>query len=116
MNLSSIIVLVKPDHLEEVIRDLKTSEAFEYHLHDETGKIIVTIEGEDTEEEIRKLKMLNAVPYVISAEMVFAYSEEELEKDRGKLEKLKDSMPDWLNDPNTRVKDIRYGGDLKGRY
>jgi nitrate reductase NapD len=116
MNLSSIIVLAKPGNLDEVIRALKASDEFEYHLHDKTGRIIVTIEGVDTEEEIRKLKKLNAIPHVISAEMVFAYSEEELENDRDKLEKLKDNLPNWLNDPDADIIDIKYGGDLKGRY
>jgi len=116
MNLSSIVVLVKPEHLEEVIISINASDDYEYHLHDERGRIITTIEGKDTEEEISKLKKLNAMPHVISAEMVFAYSEDELEKDRDKLEKTKNNMPDWLNDPNTKIRDIKYGGDLKGKF
>ena len=115
MNLSSVIVQVKPKHLHEVIKEIHASRDFEYHLHDETGKIIVTIEGVDTEEEIKKLKKLNAIPHVISAEMVFAYSEDELEQDRDKLENTKENIPDWLNDPNAKLGDMKYGGDLKGK-
>jgi nitrate reductase NapD len=84
-------------------------------MNDENGRIIVTIEGANTEEEIKKLKKLNAIPHVISAEMVFAYSEDELEQDRDKLEKIKDNIPEWLNDPNAKLRDIKYGGDLKGK-
>lgn len=115
MNLSSIIVQVKPDHLENVIDAIKTSGDCEYHLHDTKGRIIVTIEGKDTEEEIRKLKNIQAMPHVISAVMVFTYSEDELEKDREKLEKMKDNLPCWLNDPDAKIGDIRYGGDLKDK-
>lgn len=115
MNLSSIIVQVKPENLPSVIKEIKSSQDFEYHIHDKTGRIIVTIEGVNTQEEIKKLKKLNAIKNVISAEMVFAYSEEELEQDRNKLEKIKDNLPEWLNDPNTKLHDIKYGGDLKGK-
>jgi len=116
MNLSSIVVLTTPEYLEEVLDKIKSSNEVEYHLHDEKGRIIVTIEGKDTEEEIRKLKALQQIPHVISAEMAFAYSEDELEEERQKLEKSTDNIPDWLNDPDAKTSDIRYGGDLKKRF
>ena len=116
MNLSSIVVLTKPEDLEKVLESIKSSDDFEYHLHDEMGRIIVTIEGKDTEEEIGKLKKLQAMPHVISAEMAFAYSEDELEQERDKLENSDDNTPEWLNDPNATTRDINYGGDLKGKF
>lgn len=116
MNLSSIVVLTAPEYLEEVLDTIKSSPDYEYHLHDEKGRIIVTIEGKDTEEEIGKLKKLQEISHVISAEMAFAYSEDELEKEREKLEKAEDNIPEWLNDPDAKMKDINYGGDLKGRF
>jgi len=48
--------------------------------------------------------------------MAFAYSEDELEKEREKLEKTEDNILEWLNDPDAKMKDINYGGDLKGRF
>lgn len=116
MNLSSVVILTKTEHLEGVLQAIKTSKECEYHLHDEKGRIIVTIEGKDTEEEIARLKSIQQIPNVISAEMVFAYSEDELEKEREKLEKSGDNIPEWLNDPNAEIKDIKYGGDLKGKF
>jgi nitrate reductase NapD len=116
MNLSSIIIQVKPEHLDIVINSIKASEDYEYHMHEEKGRIIITIEGKDTEEEISKLKKLQAMPNVVSAEMVFAYSEDELEQDRDKLEKMKDNIPAWLNDPDAKIRDIKYGGDLKNKF
>lgn len=116
MNLSSIVILTKAENLDTVLKQVKSTDVCEYHLHDEKGRIIVTIEGKDTEEEIIKLKMLQEIPNVISAEMVFAYSEDELELARDELEKAKDNIPEWLNDPDAKMRDIKYGGDLKGKY
>ena len=113
MNLSSIVILTMPEHLEEVLEKIKSSNECEYHLHDEKGRIIITIEGKDTEEEIGKLKTIQQIPHIISAEMAFAYSEDELEKERQKLEKSSDNIPDWLNDPEAKISDIHYGGNLK---
>jgi len=115
MNISSVIVQVKPDYLEKVIKLIQASRDFEYHVSDDAGKIIVTLEGADTTEELKKLKKLKALPEVISAEMVFAYSEDELELERENLEKTEENIPDWLNDPDARASDIKYNGDLKGK-
>ncbi len=113
MNLSSVVVLTRPEHLSLVLDSIKSSDDCEYHLHDEKGRIIVTIEGKDTEEEVGKLKRIQALPHVISAEMVFAYSEDELEQEREKLERTEDNIPEWLNDPDAKLRDIHYGGNPK---
>lgn len=116
MNISSIVLLTKTEHLEEVLLAVRSSKECEYHLHDEKGRIVVTIEGQNTEEEISKLKSIQQIPNVISAEMVFAYSEDELEQEREKLENAENNIPEWLNDPNAKIRDINYNGDLKGRF
>lgn len=116
MNLSSIVILTKPEYLEKVLEDVKSSNDCEYHLHDEKGRIIVTIEGKDTEEEIAKLKSIQQIAHVVSAEMAFAYSEDELDQQRQKLEQSEDNIPEWLNDPDAKIRDIKYNGDLKGKY
>ena len=115
MNLSSVVIQTLPENLEKVIWEIEKSDCCEYHLHDEKGRIIVTIEGKDTEEEVDKLKAIQRMSGVISAALVFAYSENELEVQREKLEKTPDNIPKWVNDPNATTKDIRYGGDLKGK-
>jgi len=113
MTLSSIVVQTKPKNLNEVIDIFKKSELCEYHLHDEKGRIIITVEGKNIEEEILKLQKIQKFPDVISAEMVYSYDEEELDKLR---ENLDDNIPGWLNDENTTAKDIVYNGDLKKKY
>ncbi|MEN8139408.1 MAG: chaperone NapD [Bacteroidota bacterium] len=115
MNLSSIIVQVSPKYLDDVIKSITESDLWEYHLHDDKGRIIVTIEGENAEEEVSKLQELQALKHVVSAEMAFAYSADELEKAREKLDDNQ-KLPKWLNNPNANLSDIKYGGDLKGKY
>ncbi|RLD52836.1 MAG: nitrate reductase [Bacteroidetes bacterium] len=116
MNLSSVVIQTRPEHLNEVLEAVKESEICEYHLHDKKGRIIVTIEGKGTEEEISKIRAIEKMPNVISADMVFAYSEDELEQERDKLEKTDDNIPNWMNDPDAKAGDIKYGGDLKKRF
>ncbi len=113
MTLSSIVVQTKPENIETVIETLKESDLCEYHLHDEKGRIIITVEGEGTEQEIQKLTAIKEFKHVVSAEMMYSYSEEELDKLR---ENIGDNIPVWLNDENADAKDIVYHGDLKKKY
>ena len=113
MNISSIVVQVRQEHVDEVVEALKAADFCDYHLHDKAmGKIIVTVEGEGVSEEIAKVKQIQAVPHVISAEMMMAYSEEELDQERSKLE-MGPNVPEMLNDDTIRAEDIVYHGDLK---
>ena len=114
MNISGILVQTKVENTEKVIEQIKNSEYCDYHMHDEKGKIVVTIEGEDVSEEIAKLRILEKMDGVISADMVYAYSEDELDKEREKLASGT-SLPDWLNDPEAKPEDIRYNGDLRSK-
>lgn len=111
MNISSIVVKTLPENSDEVIKQLRDGGFCEVH-HYENGNIIVTIEGENVSEEIKKLKQIEQTPKVISASMVYSYSEDELEAERDKLQKLPD-FPDWMNDDKIEAKDIKYGGDLR---
>ena len=114
MNISSIIVQVNPKNVEEVIQVLQNVDFCEYHQHDKKGRIIITIEGEGGEEEMQKLKQVQEIPKVVSAEMVYSYAEDELEKERNKIE-LEKNIPEWLNDDNIKAEDIKYQGSLKGK-
>jgi len=113
MTLSSIIVQTKPENIENVINSLKNSGLCEYHMNDKKGRIIITIEGKGVEEEITKLQKIQTIENVISAEMVYSYDEEELDKLR---ENLDDNIPDWMNAENINAKEIVYKGDLKKKY
>ena len=110
MTISSIIVKVNPDHLREVVSLLSVSELCEYHLDDGKSNIIVTIEGSGTEEELKILRKIQAIDKVLSAEMVYSYSEDEIDELKDALENSS-GPPDWLNDDNADVSKIKYGGN-----
>lgn len=116
MNISSIVVQTNPTYTEEVVEILKSADFCDYHFHDEKGRIIVTIEGEGVEEEIAKLVKIQEMAHIISADMSFAYSEDELNAERDKLEAVGGDLPSWLNDENATKRDIKYNGDLKDRF
>ncbi|MPQ45591.1 nitrate reductase [Marinifilum sp. N1E240] len=111
MNISSIVIRSLAEHSENLVALLKESDLCEYHLHDET-KIIVTIEGEGISEEIAKLKKIQKMDHVISADMMYSYSEDELDREKDKIEKS-DGINQWLNDKSKDAGLINYAGDLK---
>ena len=113
MNISSIVIQAKPEYVESIIAVCKASDFCDYHFHDvEKGKIIVTIEGNDIDEEMQKMKKIEQIPHVLCADMMMAYSEDELDAERAKLEQA-DVVPSVLNDETIALKDIVYKGDLK---
>lgn len=114
MNISSIVIRVLPEHCESTLEKIKASEVCDYFMHDET-KIIVTIDGEDISDEIGKLKQIQKMDHVISADMMYSYSEDELEKEKDKIEKSGD-INEWLNDTSENAGLIKYAGDLKKKF
>ena len=112
MNISSIVVKTLPKHINEVVESLKNCDVCDYHMHDELGRIIITIEGDGVQEELKKLKVIEAIPYVMSADMQMAYSEDELSAHMEVLENA-DLVPKVLNDKNIQSHEIVYNGDLK---
>lgn len=112
MNISSIVVQTLPKHLDKVVESLKNCDVCDYHMHDELGRIIITIEGAGVQEELKKLKVIEAIPYVMSADMQMAYSEDELSAHIEVLANA-DAVPKVLNDKDVLSHEIVYNGDLK---
>ncbi len=113
MNISSIVVQAKPEHIDDILEIVQNATFCDYHFHDkEKGKIILTIEGESVDDEIKKLKIIQSLENVISAEMMMSYSEDELDREIKKLE-AQEPVPAMLNDDTLDAKDIVYHGDLK---
>ncbi|RLD42593.1 MAG: nitrate reductase [Bacteroidetes bacterium] len=115
MNISGILVQTRPENLESVLADVKADNQWEYQLHDEKGRIVVTIEGKNTEEEMKKLKVLQTIKHIVAADMMYSYSEDELDELRSAIDN-EGKVPNWLNDPNIKAEQIKYNGDLKRRY
>jgi len=112
MNISSIVVQVKPENYEKVKVALETSGVCEYHFGDiEKGKMIVTIEGNTVEEEIKKLVSIQQTEGVIAADMMQTY-QEELDDAIRELEAAQ-MVPDILEREDIDIRDIVYNGDLR---
>jgi len=113
MNVSSIVVQARNEFIEGLVEEIKNCDFCDYHFHDVSiGKIIVTVEGEGVEEEMANVRKIEALNHVISADMMMAYSEDELDRERDKLGKS-DVVPDILKDEKIKAEDITYHGDLK---
>lgn len=112
MNISSIVVQVKPENYENVKDALEASGVCDYHFGDiEKGKMIVTVEGENVEEEIKKLVAIQQTPGVIAADMMQTY-QEELDDAIRELEAA-NVVPDVLEREDIDIRDIVYNGDLR---
>ena len=98
MNVSSIVIKAKPEHFDEVLRGLKASDICDVHFHDELGRIVVTIEGANINEEMEKMKLLSQAANVLSAEMIYAYSEDEMIEANAKFENIENPVPEELRD------------------
>jgi len=115
MNISSIVVQTVPEHLDEVVENLKKCEVCDYHMHDEKGRVIITIEGNGVSEELEKLRVVEAIPYVYAADMQMAYSEDELDEHMEVINN-RDVVPKILQDTeNADVDRVVYNGDMKKR-
>jgi len=114
MTISSIVVQTKPENLETLVETLKESDLCEYHLHDEKGRIVITLEGENVGQEVEKLGKIQKIKGIISAEMVYSHSEDELEKLRDDIETA--PTPEWLNSSDNDASKIKYNGDLRKKF
>ena len=108
--MSSIVVNVKENYFSETLELLKNSECCEVHFHEEP-KLVLIIEGSSTNEEIKTIKKIESIKRVLSVEMVYAYSEDELDVERHNIE-IAENVPNWLNDENVAAEQIKYNGDL----
>ncbi|WP_461828752.1 chaperone NapD [Aquifex sp.] len=108
MNISSVVVRTKPEHIQEVIEALENSGMCDVYFHDD-NKVIVVIEAESTDEEVFKMKAIRSLPHVLSAELIFSYSDE-WAKAKEYLDINKERVPEILNDDKVRAEDIVYKG------
>lgn len=109
MNLSSHIIRVRDEHAATLMEKLNAGQLCECHLY-ENGKLVVTIEGNDTGEEMEKVRLIKLNPEVITIDLIYAYSENELEQARDFIEK-NNSIPEWLNSNDIDAKQIKYSGN-----
>ncbi|HFD80673.1 MAG TPA: nitrate reductase formation protein NapD [Gammaproteobacteria bacterium] len=104
MNVSGILVVVTPEHIDRSVEMLQDMEGIEVHYRDDnTGRIIITQEAEHIRDEVDGLKRIKALPNVVLAEMVYHCFEDDDELIEGIPPELDeqegvDSVPPGLND------------------
>lgn len=84
--------------MEDVMTQIRSLELCEVHFHDEKGTVIVTIEGRTTGEELDRLRQIQRIPHVLSVDLMYSYSEDELEEARELIRKAGDPVPARLKD------------------
>ncbi len=80
MNISSAIVHVVPQRLEEVRQTLLAMPGVEIHAESAEGKLIVVLEDDDLKAAADKYVALHGIAGVASVAMVYQYSDEESEE------------------------------------
>lgn len=110
MNISSVIVISKEKNNTELIQALKSIEGCDVPLS-EGNKLIVSIEAENIDAETVIFRKIENTPGVMSARLVYAYSENEVEQEMKKVEQSSE-YPEWLN-KDTQAREIPYSGRLK---
>lgn len=93
MNISSLVIKAAPGKVEAVLAGLRASGLCEVHFHDALGRIVATIDGRDIDEEIEKLKAIQGLPSIVSAHLVYAYSEDELTRDIDRISASGNTVP-----------------------
>jgi periplasmic nitrate reductase NapD len=80
MNVSGILIVVRPDALDECENALRALPGIDVHYRDaDTGRLVVTQEAESVGAEVDGLRRIQGLPKVIFAEMVYHYFAEDSE-------------------------------------
>ncbi len=80
MNLSSILIVTEPYHMDKCITQLNSLPGVSVHFSDiESARIIAIQEAESINAEVDGLKRIKTLPLVLFAEMVYHYFENDNE-------------------------------------
>lgn len=71
MNISSVLVNVRPNLVRQVQSDLAALNGVEVHAATEEGRLIVTIEADSEQAVANMFEVINHLPGVLSASMVY---------------------------------------------
>ncbi|GHV59739.1 hypothetical protein FACS1894103_3740 [Campylobacterota bacterium] len=112
MNVSSVVIKTLPEHLKSVIIDIQKIDGVDVHFCDERGMVIATIEAECVSDEIRILGMIEKTDHIISANMNYAYAEDELEAEKALITAQMGKVPEVLREQKVRAEDMQYGGNV----
>ncbi len=77
MNISSAILHVAPERLDEACEALGRISGVEIHARSPEGKVVVTLEDDSTNSAADKYVALHGIAGVASVAMVYQYSDDE---------------------------------------
>ena len=100
MNISGILVVVSPQRVESMVKQLNGLDGIDvHHIDAPTGRIVITQEAESIKDEVDGLKHIQALPGIILAEMSYHNFEDDSELLQGIPADLDDAkVPGFLND------------------
>jgi nitrate reductase NapD len=81
MNISSVIVIPHPDHIDAVRLRLQDVDGVELHAVSPEGKMIVTIEADDDRTTTGTYEFISQLDGVLSASMVYHQNESDPDKE-----------------------------------
>ena len=79
MNISSIIVIPHPDHIEAVRQRLQVIDGVELHAVSPEGKMVATLETASDHETAERYETISHLDGVLSASMVYHQKESDPE-------------------------------------
>ncbi|TLD81766.1 nitrate reductase [Helicobacter sp. MIT 05-5293] len=110
MNISSIVVKTHENHFESVKNIINEIQGCEIYLEDKsTHHLIVVIEAPNTEEEIAINRCLENLEGVISANMHYAYQEDEI---NAQIKTNEEGVCEFLNNTSIPTENIIYAGSI----
>ena len=110
MNISSIVVKTAQESFESVKNAIKEIQGCEIYIEDKaTNQLIVVIESQCTEEEVVINKHIDSMSGVMSANMHYAYQEDEI---NAQLKSIDGSISEFLNNDSIPAENIAYSGSI----
>ncbi|QBL11350.1 chaperone NapD [Campylobacter helveticus] len=106
MNLSSVLIVAKEDKIDFLAEAIAQIELCSVELR-EKDKLIVVIESDDLDSELKAYKKLEALPNLISINMVFSY--QDLDED---IQKAINSGAIESIEKNEKAENITYNGSV----
>ncbi len=74
MHYSGLLILSRPDHVEECARELALCPGVEVYITDNaSGRIVAVLETESLDEQEKGLRCAQGLPHVLTAELVYHY-------------------------------------------
>ncbi len=100
MNISGILVVVNPEHVDAMVGRLGQLDGVDvYYIDAPNGRIVITQEAETINDEVAGLQRIRALPGIILAEMSYHNFEDDTELLEGIPDEFDGEELDTVNVP-----------------